>query len=159
MNVVSNGLARIEKYLAMVLMFSMMTVMALAVFFRYFLNSPLSWAGEVAIFLLTWISFIGGSLGLKYKTQASVTILLDIIPRRMKKYMEITGYLLILVFLAILLYYSYLWVFSSTVFSQKSNSLQIPMWIPYSAVPLGLSFATIHILSNLINVSREEVGE
>nr|WP_275899689.1 TRAP transporter small permease [Bacillus piscicola] len=140
-------------------MFSMTVVMALAVLFRYFLNSPLSWAGEVAVFLLTWISFIGGSLGLKYKAQASVTFFLDVIPVKLRKALLIIGYVLMLLFMAIVLYYSYSWVFSSSVLLQKSNNLQIPMWIPYSAVPFGLSFATVHLLANLLGIMREEEGE
>ncbi|WP_158734832.1 TRAP transporter small permease [Alteribacillus sp. YIM 98480] len=156
MNTISNGLAIIEKYLAIVLMVTMTAVMALAVLFRYFLNSPLSWAGEAAVFLLTWISFIGGSLGLKYKAQASVTFLLDMTSLKTRKILLFIGYLIILIFMGIVLYYSYTWVFSSSSLSQKSNNLQIPMWIPYSAVPIGLSFAAVHILSNLSDLFRKE---
>ncbi|SDI27413.1 C4-dicarboxylate transporter, DctQ subunit [Alteribacillus persepolensis] len=159
MNTVSNGLAVVEKYLAIVLMIVMTAVMALAVLFRYFLNSPLSWAGEASVFLLTWISFIGGSLGLKYKAQASVTFLLDILSPKMRKTLLIIGYVLILIFMAVVLYYSYTWVFSSSTVSQKSNNLQIPMWIPFSAVPFGLSFAAVHILSHLSGLMRKEEGK
>ena len=159
LKIVSNGLAVIEKYVAIVLMFSMTTVMALAVLFRYFLNSPLSWAGEAAVFLLVWISFIGGSLGLKYKAQASVTILLDAIPSVWRKALLITGNTLIILFLVIVLYYSYQWVLSSSVLAQKSNNLQLPMWIPFSAVPIGLSCAFIHILANVEELFRREESE
>jgi C4-dicarboxylate transporter, DctQ subunit len=38
---------------------------------------------------------------------------------------------------------------------QKSTAMLIPMWIPYSAVPLGLSFAGIHVLSNLFDLVKE----
>lgn len=159
MKTVSNGLAVAEKYIAILLMFSMTAVMALAVLFRYFLNSPLSWAGEAAVFLLAWISFIGGSLGIKYKTQASVTILLEVLSPVWRKILLITGNILIIVFLLIVLYYSYAWVFSSSVLAQKSNNLQIPMWIPFSAVPIGLSFALIHVLASMENMFRKEESE
>lgn len=68
----------------------------------------------------------------------------------------IAGNILILLFFALLLYYSYIWVFSPGVAFQKSSALLLPMWIPFSAVPIGLTFATVHILSNLIDLFREE---
>ena len=39
---------------------------------------------------------------------------------------------------------------------QKSSSLQLPMWIPYSAVPVGLTFATIHLISRLIESIKKK---
>lgn len=82
MKALSDGISRIEKLLGIVLMFAMAVVVILAVVFRYLLNAPFSWAGEVSVYLLIWVSFIGGSLGLKYKSQAAVTLLLDYLSKR-----------------------------------------------------------------------------
>jgi C4-dicarboxylate transporter DctQ subunit len=151
---ISNIIASFEQKLAMILMFSMAVVVTLAVFFRYVLNVPLFWAGEVSIFLLIFITFLGGSLGLKYKTQASVTILVDYLPEKIKQVVLIIAHIFMLLFMAIILFYSYKWVISSNVFVQKSSAMLLPMWIPYSIVPVGLSFATIHLLSNLLDIIK-----
>lgn len=156
MNALSDCLARIEKLLGIVLMLAMAVVVTLAVVFRYLLNAPFSWAGEVSVYLLIWVSFIGGSLGLKYKSQAAVTILLDYLPAKVQKILMIIGHILILLFFALMLYYSYQWVLSPGVAFQKSSALLLPMWIPFSAVPVGLTFATVHVLSNLIEMFRKE---
>jgi C4-dicarboxylate transporter DctQ subunit len=156
MKALSDLISTVEKYLAIVLMFAMAVIVALAVVFRYVLNAPLSWAGEVSIFLLIWSSFIGGSLGLKYKSQAAVTIVLENATAKVKKMAGIAGHILMLVFLAVMLYYSYTWVLSPGVAFQKSTAILLPMWIPFSAVPVGLTFAAIHLLSNLIELIREE---
>lgn len=156
MKALSDGISKIEKLLGIVLMFAMAVVVVLAVLFRYLLNAPFSWAGEVSVYLLIWVSFIGGSLGLKYKSQAAVTLLLDYLSQKAQRMLLIAGNILILLFFALLLYYSYIWVFSPGVAFQKSSALLLPMWIPFSAVPIGLTFATIHILSNLIELFREE---
>lgn len=155
MKAISNGISSIEKILSMILMFSMAVIVTLAVGFRYILNSPLSWAGEVSIFLLIWISFIGGSLGLKYKSQASVTIVLEYVSSKVKRIILILGHMIMLVFLVLLIYYSISWILSPSVAYQKSTAMLIPMWIPYAAVPLGLSFAGIHVLSNLFDLVKE----
>ena len=155
MKAISNGISSIEKILSMILMFSMAVIVTLAVGFRYILNSPLSWAGKASIFLLIWISFIGGSLGLKYKSQASVTIVLEYVSSKVKRIILILGHMIMLVFLVLLIYYSISWILSPSVAYQKSTAMLIPMWIPYSAVPLGLSFAGIHVLSNLFDLVKE----
>ncbi|MGE7270866.1 TRAP transporter small permease [Brevibacillus panacihumi] len=159
MKALSDGISRFEKLLGIVLMLAMAVVVTLAVVFRYLLNAPFSWAGEVSVYLLIWVSFIGGSLGLKYKSQAAVTILLDYLPAKVQKILLIIGHILILLFFGLMLYYSYQWVFSPGVAFQKSSALLLPMWIPFSSVPVGLTFATIHVLSNLIEMFREEEAQ
>ncbi|WP_028784783.1 TRAP transporter small permease [Thalassobacillus devorans] len=158
MKAISYGISIIEKGLAIILMFSMAVVLTLAVAFRYVLQSPLSWAGEISIFLLIWISFIGGSLGLKYKSQASVTIITEYISGNIRRIILIIGHILMLIFLFILIFYSINWILSPSVAYQKSTTLLLPMWIPYMAVPLGLSFASIHLLSNLVDIFRKDEG-
>ena len=159
MKQLSNGISKMEKYLAIILMFSMAIIVTVAVVFRYFLNSPLSWAGEVSVFLLIWISFIGGSLGLKYKSQASVTILTDYLPEKVQKMLAVIGHIFMLLFLFILLYFTYKWIFSPGVTFQKSSAMLLPMWIPYSAVPLGLTCAAIHLFANLLDLFRKETAQ
>lgn len=156
MNLISHGITKIEKSLSIILMLSMAIIVTLAVAFRYVLNAPLSWAGEVSVFLLIWISFIGGSLGLKYKSQAAVTIILDYAPLKIKKSILISGHIIMLLFLVLLIFYSFTWITSPSVAFQKSTAMLLPMWIPYLAVPLGLTFSAIHLLSNLVDIVKKE---
>jgi len=62
-------------------------------------------------------------------------------------------------FLFILIYYAYKWMMNPAMLLQKSSSLQLPMWIPYSAVFIGLIFAAIHLLSHLIDTLKNREGE
>lgn len=132
----------------------MAILVPLAVFYRYVINQPINGAGELSIFLLIYITFLGGSLGLKYKSQASVTILTEFISDELKRIVSIVAHILMLLFLAIILYYCYQWILSPNVAIQKSSALRIPMWIPYSIVPIGLTFASIHLFSNLLDIIR-----
>ena len=56
--------------------------------------------------------------------------------------------------MAILLYLSYQWVLSAS--HQKSTSMRIPMWIPYLSVPVGLTFAFIHLITHLFDLLKGE---
>jgi len=56
----------------------------------------------------------------------------------------------------ILLYISWDWVLSLT--ATVSSSMRIPMWIPYSCVPVGLTFAFIHLLAQFIDLLKGKQG-
>ena len=146
-------IAGFEKKLAIILMFAMAVIVFSAVIFRS-ANAPLFWAGEISIFLLIYITFIGGSLGLKYKTQAAVTLLTDLLPGSINKGVTILAHILMLAFMAILLFYCFSWISSPGVAIQKSSAILLPMWIPYSILPIGLLFASIHLVSNLLDVTK-----
>lgn len=153
----SNWIEMVEKFVAMILISAMTTIIATAVIFRYFLKEPIFWASEASIFMMAWITFIGGSLGLKYRSQASVTFLVDRFSEKGRRNIEISSYILILIFMGILLYLSYQWVFS--VINLESPAMRLPMWIPYSSVPIGLSFAFIHLLSHLMSLFKTKQQE
>ncbi|MEW8972136.1 MAG: TRAP transporter small permease, partial [Mesobacillus sp.] len=121
---------------------------------RYVFNDPLFWAGEVSIFLLIYITFIGGSLGLKYKTQASVTLLTDYLPEKVNKWVAVLAHVFMLSFMAILLFYCFTWITSSSVAIQRSSAILLPMWIPYAILPVGLLFSTIHLISNMLDIMK-----
>lgn len=156
---ISQGITKIEELLMIILMAALAVLMIFAVIFRYFFKDPIPWAGEVSIFLLIWTSFIGGSWGLKYGTQASVTFLYDAVSERNKRILRIIQDCIMIAFLFILIYYSYKWMMHPSMLLQKSSSLQLPMWIPYSAVSVGLIFAAIHLISHLIDTIKNREGE
>ena len=152
MNTFSGWIESVEKVIAMMLIAAMTLVIAAAVVFRYFFHAPLFWANEASIFMMAWITFIGGSLGLKYKSQASITFLVDRLSIKGKRILAIVSYIIILIFMAILLYLSYEWVFLAS--DQISTSMRIPMWIPYLSVPVGLTCAFIHLSNHLVELFK-----
>lgn len=152
MQTLSGWIESFEKVISMILISSMTIIIAVAVIFRYFFNAPIYWASELSIFIMAWITFIGGSLGLKYKSQASVSFMVDRFSDKGRKVLEVISYIIILSFMALLLYLSYQWVFSLS--SQKSTSMRIPMWVPYLSVPVGLTFAFIHLLTHFLNLFK-----
>jgi C4-dicarboxylate transporter, DctQ subunit len=151
----SNMVASFEKKLAIILMFAMAVIVAAAVVFRYLFKEPIFWAGEVSIFLLIYITFIGGSLGLKYKTQASVTLITDLLPQKVNKFVAIIAHIFMLLFMAMLLFYCFKWISSPSVGIQRSSAILLPMIIPYAILPVGLLFATIHLINSLLEVTKE----
>lgn len=153
MKTLSNWVEKFEKIASIILMAALTIVLFIGVVYRYFLNAPLFWANEASIFMMTWLTFLGGSLGLKYKSQASITFLVDRFSNSGKRVLLIITHLFILLTLGFLLYLSYEWVL--TLSPQKSSSMRIPMWIPYLSVPVGLTFAFIHMLDYMVDLLKK----
>lgn len=82
----SEILHSIEKILAIILCIFMLISLSLGVFYRYFLSSPLNWSDETAIFSLAWLTFIGGSMSIKRQNSAAVTLFMDKMNGKTKKF-------------------------------------------------------------------------
>lgn len=149
---ISNIIAAIEKYLSILLIAGITLVLFMHVIFRYILNDPIYWASEVSIFMMAWATFLGGSLGLKYKMQSSFTFFINRLSAKKERILSIVTHIIMLLFLALLIYISFEWVLSLS--GSTSSSLRVPMWVPYSCVPVGLTFAFIHLLNHLINLFK-----
>lgn len=146
MQTLSSTIEKIEKLLSILLLICMTILIFVAVIYRYFLKDPIFWANEASLFMMAWLTFLGGSLGLKYRSQASITFIIERCTTKVRTIIQWVSTVIILIALAILIYYSAFWVVDSA--SLKSSSMRIPMWIPYSSVPVGLSFAWIHLVNN-----------
>jgi len=154
MRKVSNLIGSVEKVTTIILMAAITLVLFCNVIFRYFLKDPIFWANEASIFMMAWVTFLGGSLSLKNKSQASITFLVNRFTEKNKKVLNIVTHIVILASLGFLIYLSFDWIFSLT--GTKSSSMRIPMWIPYLSVPVGLTFAFIHILNHFLNFFKDD---
>src|SRR5699024_12779427 len=106
MMTISNIIERIEISCLIILIAEINIILFLNVIYRYFLHDPIFWANEASIYMMAWVTFLGGSLGLKYKSQASITMLVDRFKKEHQKIINIIAYIIILVFLAYLVYIS-----------------------------------------------------
>jgi TRAP-type C4-dicarboxylate transport system permease small subunit len=137
---------KVEKFIVVILGLAMLISLSAGVLFRYVLDSPLTWSDETAIFSLVWLTFIGGSMGIKTQKSAAVSIFIDRFSGKIKNILFGIGLLAALIFVAYILYLSIIWLSSPTILIQKSNSMQLPMIIPYMSVPVSFFFLTIHSL-------------
>src|SRR5699024_12858811 len=107
MKTISNVVESIEKGISMILIVAITLVLFLNVIYRYFLYDPLYWPNEASIFMMAWLTFLGGSLGLKYKSQASITMLVGRLSGWAKRIVSIVTHILIILFIVYFLYLSF----------------------------------------------------
>lgn len=155
----SNVIFKVEKILAIILGLVMLVSLAAGVFFRYVLKSPLHWSDETAIFVLVWLTFIGGSMSIKMGKTATITIFVDRLKGSLKRFFMGLSFLLIFVFSAYLLYLSVIWLSSPNILVQRSSSMNMPMIYAYLSVPVSFLFISIHAIDLLVQNFRQEKEE
>lgn len=157
-NKISDIVFNIEKVLAIILAATLLISLAGGVFFRYVLKSPLFWSDELAIFCLIWITFIGGSMGLKKNASPSITILTDLLPKAAKKIISVLSNIVLLAFVGYILYIALQWINMPTIKVQTSTAMNMPKIYFYLSIPVSFAFMVVHVINNVF-LSFKNVDE
>lgn len=113
------------------------TLTFVSIFTRYFLHEPFMFLEETQKALLIWITMFSGCACFRYKQHVMIEIIVDMFsPAKQKimKYFMVAVVTLVLAFLAI--YGTRLCMMHFNA-DRVTNVLQFPLWIIYSAVPIG----------------------
>lgn len=143
----SDNIHKLEKCLVIIIIPVMLITMALDIFFRYFLSSPLVWAQELALYSFVWSGFIGASMSIKAKEAVAVTLIVDKIHSKLKNILIMIGLLASIGFSIYVLYLSVTWIINPTILLQKSITTQMPMIYMYLSIPVSIFFMTIHFIN------------
>lgn len=103
--VVSDILDIICRKLCLVIGIVLVVDLFLGVFTRFVLGNQLSFTEELARFCMLWFAFIGGSVEVKKNNLITFTFVIDRLKPTPKKIMEIVDICLVIVFLAVFMYF------------------------------------------------------
>lgn len=128
-----------EEYALLLLFPLMVAVKTTATLARYLNLFPMFWGEEVARYIMVFMAYIGAGLGMKRGAHVGVSFFTDRF-RSVKIRLFLEGFRLgIIVFFCGMIMYYYRNIIAHQIFmGQTTPALYIPMWIPYSAVPLGM---------------------
>ncbi len=128
----------IDFILAMILA-AMTIIVFTQVFFRYVLNSPLSWPEEVARLMIVWLTFLGGYMALREKKHIGFNLLVKKLSPQVQQIIIIVGKVLIIVFLLVM-------IKEGVLFVRKFAN--VPM--PYTQFPIGKVAYTVFPISGVL---------
>lgn len=104
------------------------------VFTRFVLNNPSSWSEEFSRYILIWISFIGGSLGLSNGTHMGLVLVTDRIKNKYAKcIVHILAYIVCGVIGYIFVKYGY--IYMKNGMSRTMMCCRFKMGYIYSVIP------------------------
>jgi TRAP-type C4-dicarboxylate transport system permease small subunit len=139
-----NGFA---KLLLVVLSAVMAVTILLQVFLRYVVKASLPWSEELARYLMVWIGLMGASLAVHEGRHVGVSLLVDRTRGVLRKAVTCIAMCGVLWFLWLMLSEGVRLVLN--IWYQRSPAMNIPMVIPYAAIPLGAIFMMVQVLLGL----------
>jgi TRAP-type C4-dicarboxylate transport system permease small subunit len=132
---ISNILQDVINYLVVIIFAIMIISCIMQVFTRYVLNSSVFWTEELARFTYIWCSLLGASICTKKRSHATVTVILNALPKSIKKVFMVTIQFLIMIAAVIMVVYG--WQMVKMTYSQPSPALGLSMGIFYGSVPVA----------------------
>lgn len=127
------------------------------VLFRYVLHVSIHWTEEAARFITIWTVFLGVAVALRKKSLIAVEVIVQFVPAKIEKIFRIVVLLLSMILISYLIYLGM--NLSINASQQDSTALGIPMWIPYSSIPVGSFFTLLNIFVVMIEIFKEKAKE
>lgn len=148
-------ITKFEEIFLIVCMFLIVLFMSLEVFFRYVLNSPLSWTEEIGKLVFVWMVFIGAGIGIRTKGHISMEFLTSRLSFKMQRIFEFIIFLVILATLLVILYYGSIRTYLG--FSSILPAIKIPYGFLFLPVPISCFIMIIHISIHLFHFIKKDI--
>ena len=132
------------------IMFSLMTLITLInAITRFAFNSPIAWSAELARYSFVWIIFLGAALAVRNGSHIGLEFLSSKLPEKGKDFLRTAINYMIILFLCVFTIIGFEQAIKAS--GTESAAMQIPMLIPYMALPIG-GIAMIIEFIRVINV-------
>lgn len=141
----------VETYLATVALSVFATLVVFQVIMRYVFNNPSVWSEEIARYALVWFVYLSGSYAVKYQRHVKFNVIVDLIGKKAplaQRIIQLFVFLLWLGFLAFMLILSIKMVDRQLTTGQLAPASQIPMYMVYLGLPLGLLLMSFRVLQH-----------
>lgn len=142
----------VETYLSSVTLVLFTTLVVAQVIMRYILGSPMTWSEEVARFALVWFVYTSASYAVRYQRHVKFNVLTKMLGRRIpiaERVLQIVVFVVWLSFLVFMLVLSVEMVIAQYRTGQVSAAAQLPMYLVYIGLPLGLALMSFRVLQHL----------
>lgn len=154
--VVYHGL---EEYLMIFLTIVLTLVIFLQVIFRYLVGAPLYWPEEMARYCFVFCTFLSLGYCMKNNVSLKVDLLVNKLPQKQQKYVEIARLVLTMLLYGYFCYYSVEFVQNAIESGQTTAALELPVYLLYMIVPVGFALGIIRGIIRLILCIQDKLQD
>jgi TRAP-type transport system small permease protein len=140
---VNAALARLGMYACVAGLLAIVAVVSWQVFGRYVLNSSPTWAENLALVLILYVTLIGAAVGVRDAGHIGMDSILVLAPDKLRNRVEIVIHALVAIFGAAMAYNGY--VLGESVAPYKLPNINLSEAVRY--VPLVISGALVVLFS------------
>lgn len=137
---------RFEKYTIAIAFAVATLILFINVVLRYLFDSGLTWALETVQYLFAWVVLVGAAHGVKSGIHLGIDILIVKFSPALRKAAVLLAVVCCLTFVIIVDYQSLVYIIKIHGWGDRTQDLQIPQWVPYLAIPVGMSLMLYHFL-------------
>ena len=138
-----------EEAILVFLLATISCVMMAQIIARTFFNS-MTWPEEFSRYCYIWTVFLSLGYTIKKGNMLRVGIVMDLLPHKLRKSIEIIVNIIMLVLFVILLRYSIIYTGKIKSSGQFSPAMHLPMWIMYMSTIIGFALAALRMIQEII---------
>jgi len=119
---------------------------------RYVLRGSMYWAGEMAVWIFIWITYLGAALLYRRKGHIVVRLIDFILPKKAKKVLEVFTDILVAMFMVVIFYYSIPVVKAYS--NQYATAIYISRGLMFLSLPVSLVLIFLFMIDNILQKIR-----
>jgi TRAP-type C4-dicarboxylate transport system permease small subunit len=117
---------------------------------RYFFNASIFWAEEVMLFLMVGCVFLGNGVVAWSGRQIRMDVIVSMMPDKVREALHALSELAFLATALAIVTFSFPVIRDLFAFDQRSQSAEIPLYIPQSLIPIGLSIMAFLVVVRML---------
>lgn len=127
------------------------------VILRYVFDTGWVWVLELVQYLFAWVVLLGAAHGVKAGIHLGIDILTSRFSPSVQRWLALCSLAVCLGFSLPVLWLSIEYTYKIWQWGDLSLDLQIPQWIPYMAIPIGMLFMNYRFFQVGIKIWRGEL--
>ena len=135
---------RIVDIAAIILLCAMVAFVLSQVLGRYVFNYAISWSEESATFVQVWLVMLGAGIAMRNRQHVGIDLIIVRCPVAVQRLVKGAGLVLASWFLVVVIIGSISMMSLGMVVI--SPALQLPMAVPYMALPVGMSYLLLELV-------------
>lgn len=147
---------KVEEWIALLLLSSITVLVFISALMRA-VKQPLNWAQDVALVAFAWLIFLGSDVAVRNSGLIGIDLVVKHFPAVVQKALDIIFKIIILGFLAVLVYYGY--EMTVTGWVRQITALHISYGYVTMAVPVGALLMMISTSVRLVERIKTPAGQ
>jgi TRAP-type transport system small permease protein len=148
------GVNRAAEILTQIFLAVMVVVVFTQVIFRFIIQQPISWSEEVARYVFVGIIWMGAAVLVKDDGHPGMDLLTRNLPSSWQSAIRFLVNILVAATLGAVMITGFQLVYANM--SQPSPAMELPMGIPYAAIPLAAAIMLLNLLCYVVFPKKAE---
>lgn len=158
-NKVLSILGNLDILVAAAVLAVLVVLTFLGVIWRYCLSQPFTWLEEVQLACMVWIVFAAGGAAFRTGNHVAIEMVVDLMPKKAQKVMEILIGIVVCVVLAYLFWQSIGFIQIFVKSGRATSMLKIPYWLIYGIAPVSFVLMIISYIWSAVTGVKSEAKE